>query len=182
MNFTPEQRLIVGLLCDIHQKLEIKDSFDTEMISDAINTGNEWAIDLQYGDNLGSEITDQRFKFVSDVLNMCAIVEHSYLELDNEGRAIVAAGTRYNPDAVFVGFDGNNETGYMSAARFYVRKLNRFEQFADRDFNSHAPLVDAYGRMLRVFNELHDPVNGDIWLDAHKIVAIMNERVHPDRR
>ncbi|MFV3350470.1 YfbU family protein [Aeromonas veronii] len=182
MNFTPEQRLIVGLLCDIHQKLEIRNSFDPEMITDAIQTGNEWAIDLEYGEYLGSEITDPRFTFVSDVLNMCSIVEFSYSQLSEEEKTLVAAGTRYNPANAFYGFDGNNEGAYMSAARFYVTRTNRFQEFTERDFNSHTPSVPAYERMLRVFNEVHDPIHGNVWLGANQIVAIMNERVHPDNR
>lgn len=179
MNFTPEQRLIIGLLCDIHQKLEIKNSFDPELITDAIHSGNEWAIDLQYGEYLGSEIKDPRFKFISDVMNMCSIVEFSYTQLNDEEMALVAAGTRYDPTNVFFGFDGNNESAYMSAARFYVTRTDRFAEFTARDFNSHVPSVHAYERMLRVFNEVHDPIHGNVWLDAHQIISVMNGRAHP---
>lgn len=93
MNFTPEQRLIIGLLCDIHKKLEINNEYDAELISDAILTGNEWAIDLEYGDLLSSKIDDHRFDFVSDVLQMCTVVEGSYAQMTDDEKAMIAEGT-----------------------------------------------------------------------------------------
>lgn len=182
MNLTPEQRLIVGLLCDIHKNLKIRNEYNAELISDAILSGNEWAIDHEYGQHLGSEIQDARFKFVSDVMQMCLVIEGSYNQLANEDKVIIGAGTRFNPAKAFMGFDGNNESEYMSCAQFYVHRLNRFAMFKDREFNSHSEMVGAYHRMIAVFNEVYDPVHGAEHLSAEQIIAIMNERIHPSNR
>ncbi|MGL6051207.1 MAG: YfbU family protein [Aeromonas salmonicida] len=180
MNFTPEQRLIVGLLCDIHQKLEIPNSFDSELIADAIQTENEWAIDLQYGQTLGSEITDPRFEFIGKVLDMCETIENAYANLNPQGQEAVKAGTIFDASRAFYGFDGNNESEYMSAARFLVKKMGRFADFEGRDFNSHTPSVDGYTRMLEAFNRVREPYARG--LTAEQIIEIMNERIHPTNR
>lgn len=182
MNFTPEQRLIVGLLCDIHKKPEINNEYDAELISDAILTGNEWAIDLEYGDLLSSKIDDHRFEFVSDVLQMCTVVEGSYAQMTDDEKAMIAEGTKFNPEKAFFGFDGNNESEYVSFARFYVTRINRFPWFSEREFNSHIHSVDTYKRMLRIFNDVYDPVYGDDHLNAQQIISIMNEKIHPSNR
>ncbi|MFM5103372.1 YfbU family protein [Aeromonas sp. 6P] len=182
MQFTPEQKLIIGLLCDIHKNLNIRNEYDAEMISDAILSGNEWAIDHEYGQHLGSEIQDPRFKFVSDVMQMSLVIEGSYNQMTEADKATIAEGTRFNPAKVFVGFDGNNESEYMSCAQFYVHKLNRFAMFKEREFNSHSEMVGAYHRMLAVFNEVYDPVHGADRLSAEQIIAIMNEKIHPANR
>lgn len=181
MNFTPEQRLIVGLLCDIHQKLEIRNSFDPEMINDAIQTGNEWAIDVRYGDYLGSKIADSRFDFIGDVLSMCETIESSYESLSPEGKEEVQTGTIFDVSRAFVGFDGNNETGYMSATRFMVNELELFGYFKGREFNSHAPSIDMYRRMLETFNRICDPYIHQ-GLSVNQLIEIMNERIHPSNR
>lgn len=181
MNFTPEQRLIVGLLCDIHQQLEIPNSFDPEMINDAIQTGNEWAIDVRYGEYLGSTITDQRFDFIGNVLSMCEVIENSFAGLSPEDQDAVRAGTIFNASRAFDGFDGNNESSFMSAARFMVNKLELFRHFEGREFNSHGPSLDGYRRMLEAFNRVAEPYSHH-GLSVAQIIEIMNEKIHPSNR
>ncbi|MFG6083671.1 YfbU family protein [Paracoccus litorisediminis] len=61
---------------------------------------------------------------------------------DDEGdRQAIKDDANLNPPQ-FAGFDGNNETLHMSAARFMVEKLGRFDRFAGRDFNSHYTAVE----------------------------------------
>ncbi|WP_162515679.1 YfbU family protein [Aeromonas sobria] len=180
MNFTPEQRLIVGMLCDIHQKLEIRNSFDPELITDAIQSGNEWAIDLQYGEYLGSEITDPRFNFICSLLAMCETIENSYASFSPDAQEAVKAGTIFDASNAFIGFDGNNESEYMSAARFLVNKTGRFADFEGRKFNSHAPSIDGYKRMLVAFDRVHEAFTHR--LTVEQIIEIMNERIHPSNR
>lgn len=181
MKFTPEQRLIISLLCDIHQKLDIRDSFDPEMITNAIQSGNEWAIDVRYGDYLGSEVTDPRFDFIGDVLSMCETVETSYANLSLEDQETVKSGTIFNASRAFDGFDGNNESAFMSATRFMVNELELFTYFEGREFNSHAPSIDTYKRMLDKFNRICNPYLHQ-GLSTDQIIDIMNEKIHPSNR
>ena len=59
----------------------------------------------------------------------------------------------------FVGFDGNNETSYMSFARFLIHKQNKFseqKQYLERndDCNSHSKSKDKYTRMIYKWKEI----------------------------
>ncbi|MCF7742248.1 YfbU family protein [Aeromonas veronii] len=182
MNFTPEQRLIVSLLCDIHQKLEIADSFDSRLISDAINTGNEWAIGMTYGDGLGdTSPLSEECSFVCNVLHMSELIETVFSQMDAEQKAETRRLTDFNPEKVFYGFDGNNETDLMSIARFLVTRLHKFTHFTGREFNSHMPSVGAYRRMLVAFDEVMEKGPFGL-LTPQNIATILNEKRHPDNR
>ena len=54
----------------------------------------------------------------------------------------------------FVGFDGNEETEYMSYARHLVEVEKRFGYLNIQDFNSHMPTVRQYDKMLKVWSEV----------------------------
>ncbi|HDX8591152.1 TPA: YfbU family protein [Aeromonas dhakensis] len=182
MNFSPEQRLIVSLLCDIHQKLEIADSFDSQLISDAINTRNDWAIGMLYGDSLGDTSgLGEECLFVCNVLNMSECIETSFAQMDAAQQTETRRLTDFNPERVFFGFDGNNETHLMSIARFLVTRMDKFTHFTGREFNSHMPSVDAYKRMLGAFNQVMDRGNFGP-LGPQEVAFVMNEMRHPDNR
>lgn len=57
----------------------------------------------------------------------------------------------------FAGFDGNDETAHMGLTRFIVMRQGRFaEQKTEENFDSfnhHAPTVDKYRRMVRMWRE-----------------------------
>lgn len=184
MNFTPEQRLIVSLLCDIHQRLEIPNSYDSKLILDALQSHNDWAIQMKYGETLGvANPLDEEAVFVCKVLDMCEFLEVAYTNLPAQDQATVRELTRMNPEQVFAGFDGNNDSQLGSIAEFLVTKLHRFNYFQTRDFNAHGMPRDCYSRMLNAYNTA--------WAGRQlqpndftpvEIASILNERIHPTAR
>jgi uncharacterized protein len=57
----------------------------------------------------------------------------------------------------FRGFDGNNETAYMAYVQYFIVTLGRFDELTYGSpqpyFNSHAPMLETYERMLAVWQK-----------------------------
>jgi hypothetical protein len=97
-------------------------------------------------------------------------------------RARLAEGAKiFGPMASFPGFCGNYETEHLTASGFLVQKLGRFERFFDRDLNSHIPLVDAYRRMLALFDPMRSGLSGR-HLTFDEVISLCQAAVHPDHR
>jgi hypothetical protein len=62
------------------------------------------------------------------------------------------------PAAVFVGFDGNEETEHYAYATFLLedRGLWRESRRDDSDYNTHTPVLDDYRAMLAIWNAVTD--------------------------
>ena len=93
-----------------------------------------------------------------------------------------AAGVRvrkcYPVQSHLPGFDGNNESSHISAARFLVDSLDRFQHFKGRDFNAHMPTLDGHRRMLNVFDPILKRVlNKDF--SAAQISEVLKAWRHP---
>jgi uncharacterized protein len=62
-----------------------------------------------------------------------------------------------------------------------VEQLGDYELFKGRDFNAHMPTLDAYRRMLPVFDTiLHQVSNKDF--TAAQIVEVLDAYKHPEHR
>lgn len=180
MNFTPEQRLIVTLLCDLHKKLGINDSYDPDFISEAILSGNEWAIDSKYFSVSDIRPVSQELRdHVCEILDMCSMIEESYTSLPETDKDKVKSMTVYDASKAFYGFDGNNESEYMALARFMIDKMDMYSWFKGRSFNSHCHSIGAYKRMLSVFQKLGSRNLFSSPLSADEIAEVMNARIHP---
>jgi len=75
--------------------------------------------------------------------------------------------------ATFPGFDGNEETKFMSFAQFLVEKQGKFQEQLkneNADFNSHSPCVPKYTRMLATWKDAGRVFN----LDAAQLERILS--------
>jgi len=112
-------------------------------------------------------LSRQECKDILDVMSMYDAIEHA---LDAGSPAAKEIGT-------FKGFDGNNETKQMSYAQYFCSK-DRFARFAGREFNSHFPSLESYGRMLQAWRE-----SPDKWNPTEADLARISEaRIHPSHR
>src|SRR5713101_2753123 len=104
----------------------------------------------------GTEISDEIVTEMVKILAMWQRLEDSLKGLSAEDKAWLEKESVFGSDVKFSGFDGNGkiEVQYISAARFMVERLDRFKLFKDRDFNAHMPTLEAYRRMLPVFDEI----------------------------
>lgn len=81
---------------------------------------------------------------------MWTFIESAYEELDAASKQLL----KDDPEIVqvqFTGFDGNNESEYMSVARFLINQLDRFTEFKNRELDSHYPMIGRYRRMYSIF-------------------------------
>ncbi|MBA1250934.1 YfbU family protein [Pseudomonas luteola] len=182
MEMTNYQKLVLTMLCDIHEKLEIQDSVDPKLVMEAVHGDNTWGLSWAYPGILENEPNPPHVEFVANVLQMWEDVERSYEQLSDDDKVKVeTAATPFGNDPKFPGFDGNNEGEYLSAARFMVENLDRFSDFKGRVNNSHFPAVDGYQRMLNVHEGFSDVMQFGR-RSADELIALLNERRHPDNR
>ncbi|MBL4544058.1 MAG: YfbU family protein [Rhodobacteraceae bacterium] len=87
-----------------------------------------------------------------DILDMWLDIETSYAELSEEDKQTVQEQQQgWKPR--FSGFDGNNEDHY-GVARHLVNKMGRYQEFKDREMNSHCPMLDSYLAMHQAFEQV----------------------------
>lgn len=106
---------------------------------------------LHYSDII-EELSDEEFpeedsSIVLDILEMYRGVIYSYLELKKSG----TIKTLSDEDIIFHGFDGNEETGYLCYARYFIFDLNRYDEIkehCDQTLNAHTNTLSTYKEML----------------------------------
>lgn len=152
MSYTQAEKLQILLLCDIHEALGIKNSYDASLIKEAVETDNLWALEWEYNSLSTDEENPDEVRHVCDVLDMYDMLKFTYdhLSPDDQNR-LAAEVPHFNPNhsLTFPGFDGNNESGLMSVARM-LAKMGRFNS-QDIVKNSHHPTYATSERMLNVF-------------------------------
>lgn len=179
MNLTIEQKLITQLLCEIHQKLEIEDGLNSKLISQAILTGNEWAIEWDIeGQSISTTTrTKEEVSLVCDILDMWDFIELSYDDYSEEDKErIEREANPFGHDVAFKGFDGNSESDYISIANFLINEMGRFQRFEGRGLNSHIPSIDSARRMLDVYKQIQGNLGFDNALSPDNVIEILNAR------
>lgn len=183
MKITDGEKLILLMLSELYDNLEIDGEIEPDFIRSAIFSEKTWSIPWKYsGIPFESQETPEIVSEVLDILEMWSFIEYSYGELDDAGKSLVEKGAApFGKDPKFRGFDGNNETDYMSTASFIVNQLDRFQEFEGRDFNSHCPSIDGYKRMLSVFEEMRKNLYLQV-LSPDQLIKILKETIHPEHR
>lgn len=158
LNFTPEQRLIIALLCDLHRAPKDREfqEDNIKLISSAISGGHDWAIDWDLSGYFPEKTdTTQDVTFVTDVLDMWDFIELGWSKLsDEEKQQVHEAVPHLGQGPSFIGFDGNNEAEYMSIARMMIEEMGRFSTFKGRSLNSHSPSLERYHHMLKSWPDI----------------------------
>ncbi len=153
MTLSDGEKLIIVMLADLGKKVGVKGEVDPDFVTDAIFHGNLWALKWEYSGLFEAEETpDSTVKEVVDILDMWSFVEAGFRGLTPaEKQKLDRDVPYYGSNPQFTGFDGNNETEHLSAARFFIEKMNRWSEFNKRDLNSHSQSLPRHRRMLRVF-------------------------------
>ncbi|HIF9156398.1 TPA: YfbU family protein [Photobacterium damselae] len=184
MNLSDGEKLIAIMLSDLYRHLNIDGEINAEFISTAIYNNHLWSIPFKYS-SLDFEDNDipEDVKEVLNIMTMWRFIEHHYSELSNTDKSEVARlAAPFGENPIFEGFDGNNETHQMGIAQCIIEELNRFNEFQDRDLNSHAPSLDGYRRMLPVFEAVQRSYLYRENVSAEDLVSILRERIHPSHR
>lgn len=180
MKLSDGEKLTLLMLTELYEKLDVNGEIDPEFIRSAISSDKTWSIPWRYA---GIPFEDQKtppvVKEVLDILDMWSFIEYSYSRLNDEEKSTLGRMSDiFGKNPKFKGFDGNNETEYMSTAMFLVNDLDRFSEFKGRDFNSHMSVVDAYNRMLKIYAPIVDR-NYHQPLTLDQLAEILNEQIHP---
>jgi uncharacterized protein YfbU (UPF0304 family) len=133
-------------------RLEVGDSVDTKLIREAIHTGNTWAIADTHTGILASPDKTEFVEEVGHVLQMWERLELDFEELTTQEKERVLQKVR--TPVRFSGFDGNNEHEHVSVANFYIKQMERFVHFKDRDMDAHMMTLGRHRQMLGIWESI----------------------------
>ncbi|MCA3723246.1 MAG: YfbU family protein [Phenylobacterium sp.] len=83
----------------------------------------------------------------------------------------------------FLGYDGNNESKFMSFAQFTVERLKRFEYVPMQRqgyWNSHGPVRETYRRMLEKWKEV--PNSERFTMSSEQVIRVLTAAIHSENR
>ena len=153
MKLSNPEKLMLLMLSDVCDKLAINE-YNTALIKAAIYTDNNWAIDWEFSEVVGSgrEKDPQEVSDVICYLDMWEAIEESFSSYDQHELNIFWSemGMKIS-NLKFPGFDGGSEFKFLSISSMFINRMGRFSHFMGRDLNSHYPTVDGYSRMFSVF-------------------------------
>lgn len=181
MKLSDGEKLILTMLCDIYKKLNIDGEVDPEFISNAIFSGDLWAVKRNYpGIFDGKEPPVDVIQETENFLYMWSIIESSYSKLPEPEKEKVKT-ENFDMEPEFPGFDGNHEADHMGVARLLTEQLGNFASLGMRATkNSGMPRLPGYRRMHEVFRAFHGKTNG--FLPADALIEILRGRRHPEVR
>lgn len=174
MQFTDAEKLIITMLCEIHERLNIEDGVDPTFVRDALFSGDSWALKWQYPGIFDTVETDESVvKEVVEIIDMWMMLEVSHQRMSEEDKVRVEKEAEpFGRSVKFRGFDGNNESQHMGVAEVLVNKMERFTEFKGRNFNSHMPTLHSNRQMLEMYTPIRDTNAGDD-LNVDQIVTIL---------
>lgn len=165
MKLTNAQTLILTMLADVAETLKVDtdSGIEPQFIRKALYSNNAWGISWKYP-GLFADAAEPTPPLVHEVVNyidMWDFVETSYKKLSQEQQVQLQKDSD-TPDIFFqfVGFDGNNETEYLSIADFLIHDLDKWSLFSDRELNSHSETISRYRRMYSVFKTIRKDLAG----------------------
>ncbi|EGB0603707.1 hypothetical protein H6W07_004557 [Salmonella enterica] len=186
MKYSQQEKLQIMMLSDIHRALEIENSFDPDLIDEAVSTDNYWALSWEYPSLQDEdEETPWEVKLFVDTYDMYDILQYTYERFSAKDKAEVAESIRNFDEKfslTFPGFDGNNESKFLLIGSL-LKRMGRFSGKDDLTRNSHMPSVAIYQRMLEVFlparakNWIHN-----VGITKQDFIDTLNARVHPENR
>jgi uncharacterized protein len=165
MDLTLKDRLIISNQLKILEKLYPDEASYYSAQRKAIENGYKHHYDdlVTY---FFDEMPEEDSKEVVDILDMYRALTFSYQNLGDKS-GIGETSIRFR------GFDGNNEASQLVYVGYFIVDLERFDELKygqkSPDFNSHAPMLDKYRRMLTVWNGLENRFE----LSKEQIIAIL---------
>lgn len=183
MSYSQADKLQLLMLCDIYRELNIENSFNPDVIEEAISTNNYWALSWNNEALGGNEELPNEVKFVVDAIEMYLQLEYTYSNMSEDDKAEVAKEIpHFSPEKSlsFPGFYINRETKHYQIAKL-LKMLNCFDG-TDITLNSHIPSVDTYRRMLTTFLPARDKFVHNIGIPKQDFINTFLERIHPENR
>jgi hypothetical protein len=147
---TTTEKLTLLMMCDLFDHLGVDGDIDSSIVRKAVNSGNTWAIEREYQILSIEEVPIKIQKKVDSALI-------AYRNLSNSLRALTSAECdelkakyklkTHDTFIQFPGYDGNNESDYMSAASMLCT-LGLYTEQQEIDKNSHEENADDYDNVI----------------------------------
>ncbi|EPK8200537.1 YfbU family protein [Morganella morganii] len=183
MSYSQADKLQLLMMCDIYRALGIGNSFNPDVIEEAISTDNYWAIGWNNEAlNDGNELPE-KVRFVIDTIEMYSLLDYTYSNMSDDDKKLVSTEVQFfssEHSTTFPGFDGNNEHKYIQIARL-LKMLGAFED-SDITKNSHHPSIETYQRMLDVFLSVRGKFIHGTGIPTSDFIQIYLARIHPSNR
>ena len=154
MKLTRVERLIIANQLAILERLSEDEHEKAHYgyLRDGLQHGYVYAYDEAIRMIDQDELTEDRCKFVIDVLDMHRALKSGYDALQDKSDIAVQR-------IEFPGFDGNYEAAYLGFCRHFINEPSkkRFAELAKgNDYDSHMPTLDRYAAMLDEWNRSAD--------------------------
>ncbi|HEY0130128.1 MAG TPA: YfbU family protein [Allosphingosinicella sp.] len=171
------EKLLLAMVSDIYARTVPDGEFDAAFVTSALYGGHHWGLEWGYPGLFHGHVDSPAVvSEVVNILDMWSSVESSFDRLASDARTRVEAAAGQDRALFrFAGFDGNNESEHLSAARFMIEKLERFPAFKTRELNSHWPMLERYRAQYRAFEPIRARARGEL-LRAADLIEIMRER------
>ena len=156
------EKLILMMFRDLFRHHKVSGDTDPEFIQKVLLGGHYWALDWEMPGLIHDHVDSiSVVTEVVNVLEMWFFIETGFAKFSTEQKERVKSEAQFSGDNVtFLGFDGNTESNHGNITRFLVNDMGRFDIFKGRDLNSHSPSIDAYRRMLTIFEPMRPHLVG----------------------
>ena len=128
----------------------------------------------ELAENITSEMSQESSKEVLDILDMYRALYFSVEEEKKEKKSKFAGKKIWFP-----GFDGNNETEQLVYTKFFLHKMQRYEELHHPgeypDYNSHSYTLDQYRKMIEIWKKFGQNVYK---LSRNQIDQLLEEAVY----
>jgi len=176
LKLTKLDRIFLTNQLRIMEALYPDEAKDFAIQREALERGYEmlYSWNFEYIYDGADVMTEEESREVWDTLDMFAAIGRSIPE---------DMDISMYPVTKFLGYDGNNETKFLSFAQYTVERLQRFEYVpmaSPRYWNSHMPVREIYGRMLGVWKQ-QSPAER-VSLSRDQLERILGAAVHPENR
>lgn len=162
------------MLANQYEIMSMLDKHSSEyylLMSETLRAGHKWLYD-QFFDSLSENLSDEVAQHVLKILGIYSDLRDSYNELEDKSGID-------ETELSFPGFDGNNESEYLSFAGDLL-KHRRFETTLGKVAkNSHMPTTEIYKRMIECWEALGAP---NYPYPKSTIMKILDARIHLERK
>lgn len=171
LKLTDKERLILANQYQIMSMLDKHSSEYYLLMSETLRAGHKWLYD-QFFDSLSENLPDEDAQHVLKILGIYSDLRDSYMKLEDKSGIEERLLN-------FPGFDGNNESEYLSFANDLL-KHRRFETTLGKTtINSHMRTTEIYKRMINCWESLGAP---NYPYSKDTILKIIAARVHPSEK
>ncbi len=144
MNLNLTERLLIYNQARILEALFPDEANNYKAVQTIMMDGYKYLYDdmVEFFTKPGEELSLEKSELLIDFLSMFRAIHHSLLNIPNQNGLDIDVLS-------FKGFDGNDETQYMSFVQFFCTEFEergRFNELWEQthEFNSHASMFDRY--------------------------------------